>query len=39
MNARGGKRVAVEVDALFEITAFGNAPIARDGIVANIGEE
>ena len=32
VDARGGKRIAVEVNAFFKIAALGDAPIARDGI-------
>ena len=32
VDARGGKRVAVQVNAFFEIAALGNAPTAWDGI-------
>src|SRR6266498_267852 len=39
VNASGRKRVAVEVHAFFEIASFGDAPIARDGMMTDIGEE
>src|SRR5258706_14462161 len=39
VNARGCKRVAIEVNTFFEIASFGNAPIARQGMVTDIGEE
>jgi len=39
VNTGGGKSVAVQVNALFEVTAFGKRPIARDRFITNIGEE
>ena len=32
VNARHRQRVVVEVDAFFKITAFGDAPVAGDGV-------
>ena len=39
VDARGRKRIAVQVNAFFEITALGDAPTARDGMMTNVGEE
>src|SRR5258708_7612916 len=39
VNTGGGERVTVEVNTLFEIASFGNTPIARQGMMTNIGEE
>ncbi|MBV6465523.1 MAG: hypothetical protein PGMFKBFP_00802 [Anaerolineales bacterium] len=39
VDARGGEGVAVEVHAFFEIAAFGDGPLARDGVVTDGGEE
>src|SRR5689334_22249024 len=39
VNARCRKRIAVEVNALFKIAAFGDAPIAGQGMMTDISEE
>ncbi len=39
MDAGSGKGIAVQVHALFEVTALGQRPIAGNGLVPDIGEE
>ena len=39
VDARRGERVAVEVNAFFEIAALGDAPLPRDGMMTDVGEE
>ena len=39
VNARRGKRIAIEVNAFFKITTFGDAPIAGNGMMPDIGEK
>ena len=39
VNARGRERIAVKVNTFFEVAAFGDAPIAGDGMMTDVGEE
>ena len=39
MDAGSRKRVTVEVNTFFKVTAFGKRPVAGDGLVTDVGEE
>jgi hypothetical protein len=39
MNSCHGQRAIEQVHTFFKVTAFGNRPLSRDGMVTDVSEE